>query len=181
VNTEQIRVLELQAKELQESLKQRQRETLERRSAQASQVFVWQERTVVNALGKLPEHTVTVHLRNTSKQPVYDIWFTWQSGDTKYSPTWREKPLMPDETDFQSAPVPADADPERVCGSAGWGDAAVVSRVPAVTNRLTCKNFVTPLQGSGNGNRDETGPWRAAGRYDGRRGGRQVPRPRVRH
>jgi hypothetical protein len=111
VNTEQIRVLELQATELQESLKQRQRETLERQSAQASLVFVWQQRTVVNALDKLPEHTVTVHVHNTSNQPVYDIWFTWQSGDTKYSPMWREKPLMPDETDFHSAPLPADADP----------------------------------------------------------------------
>jgi len=113
VNTEQIRVLKLQATELQESLDQREREARERRSAQASQVFVWEERTIVNAIGKLPEHTVTARVRNTSEQPVYDVCFSWHSGDAPLSQTRLAKPLMPGDPDRDSAPVPGGVDPAK--------------------------------------------------------------------
>lgn len=113
INAQQTKVLELQATELQESLDQRQREARERRSAQASQVFLWEERTIVNAIGKLPEHTVTAYVRNTSEQPVYDVLFSWHADDAPLAQNRRGKPLMPHEADFDSAPVPSGVDPEK--------------------------------------------------------------------
>jgi cbb3-type cytochrome oxidase subunit 3 len=69
VNAEQTRVLALQVKELGESLEERRREALERRSSQASQVFVREERYTYHAVGKPPEKDITVYVRNTSKPP----------------------------------------------------------------------------------------------------------------
>jgi hypothetical protein len=86
INVKQTGVLELQARELRESLDARKREAAERRRAQASKVFIWEERTLgPTTITQTPGATgqdwwVTAHVSNTSDQPVYDLEFRWQQG-----------------------------------------------------------------------------------------------------
>ena len=88
---QQSEVLGLQAQELQESLSERKREAVERRSAQAAQVFIT-ERVVEDKyriklrggadLPRGPGVVATVH--NTSGQPIYDTEFRWHLGTAGY-------------------------------------------------------------------------------------------------
>ena len=124
INAEQTRVLDLQAKELQESLEQREREARERRSAQASQVFVWEGWQDRYGIGKPPEQTVTAHIHNTSEQPIYDVRFSWHSGDLPLPAHKRGKPLMPGEQDSTLGIVPDGADPAKFGASVIFRDRA---------------------------------------------------------
>jgi cbb3-type cytochrome oxidase subunit 3 len=126
VNAEQTRVLALQVKELGESLEERRREALERRSSQASQVFVREERYTYHAVGKPPEKDITVYVRNTSKQPVYEVWFSWHSGGRPYTQYRRDEPLMPNGQDRDSAQVPTEADPDKFGAAVIFRDRAGV-------------------------------------------------------
>jgi len=98
---EQVRVLKLQAEELQESLEDRERDAMERRRGQASRVYMWT---------KLPENDpepaeIFAHVRNTSRQPVYDVLIQWWDAPNPYLPDDSDRPetamfaheLMPGE------------------------------------------------------------------------------------
>ena len=79
VNGKQLKVLTLQAEELSESLAERKREAVERRSVQAARVSIIQKPVFIT-----PKHTdtgfrmdVTVVNANEPKQPVYDAKLWW--------------------------------------------------------------------------------------------------------
>lgn len=112
LNERQSEVLELQAEELRESLDQRKIEAVERRSSQALQVLVQEERYTYQAVGKATEKDITVYVSNTSQQPIYEVWFSWHSGDKSYAQNRRDEPLMPGGKDHDSAQVPLDVDPD---------------------------------------------------------------------
>lgn len=88
VNAEQIRVLELQAAELRESLDERKREAAERRQAQASRVFISAQ---PSPEGTDPIDSIAVRIVNTSQQPIYDLIFSWRDGTGE----WKEPPRPP--------------------------------------------------------------------------------------
>lgn len=95
VNAEQTIVLELQTRELNESLAERKREAKQRKIAQASQVFIWTEATdepVGEGRQRLVGRRVAIiaHLKNTSQQPVYDLVITWR----KESVPWGEPEVI---------------------------------------------------------------------------------------
>lgn len=112
LDEQQTPVLNLQAKDLAASLKQREREDWERRIAQVSLIFTWKERVTSQAVGTGAVDTVTTHVRNTSEQPIYDVRFSWR---TRNRPgrhqTIRDKPLMPGDMDTDFAPVPSSTEP----------------------------------------------------------------------
>lgn len=97
VNKKQVEVLTLQSAELKELAADRAREAAERRSAQARQVLMWEERheqdpRVTQAQrnsGVDAPYTVQVFLENGSSQPIYDVTFRWHTGTqpTGQSPT----------------------------------------------------------------------------------------------
>jgi hypothetical protein len=72
INEKQAGVAELQAQELRESLDERKREATERRQAQAAQVFVWLKQDSLIA-----EPSLAPYLRNSSRQPIYDLAVAW--------------------------------------------------------------------------------------------------------
>ncbi len=83
-NARQAGVLELQASELCESLDQRKREAEERRGAQASMVFLWEEKGAFNPPDEPPVPSVIAHVVNTSDQPAYDAELYWRRGSAMY-------------------------------------------------------------------------------------------------
>jgi hypothetical protein len=84
VNARQAEILELQANELRESLAERMREAEQRHRAQASRVFITQERRRTAPAGH-PERPdaepfVTATVVNSSDQPIYDAELRWHVG-----------------------------------------------------------------------------------------------------
>jgi hypothetical protein len=96
-------VLDRQLEELQKSLEERKQAAAELRRAQASRVFMWEERNgrsphprtagfgaIAEAEERrnrsVPEPTVTVtaHVKNSSDQPIYDAEFAWYCGTALY-------------------------------------------------------------------------------------------------
>jgi len=108
LNELQTPVLDLQAKDLDASLKQRERENWERRIGQVSLIFTWEERVSSQAVGTGGVDTVTVQVKNTSEQPIYDLRFSWRVRNRPdRHETVRVKPLMPGDMEADSAPVPS--------------------------------------------------------------------------
>jgi hypothetical protein len=103
LNAKQTPVLELQAKELQEALAERQREAGERRRAQASGVFITMNRDGMSttqaqrAAGAMDPGFATARVTNTSKQPVYDLVINWHKGTAPWGDPDTAEVLMPDE------------------------------------------------------------------------------------
>lgn len=110
LNEEQTPVLRLQAKELRESLDERTREAAERRRAQASRVFIWQDHIKDDEFGAL---TVTAHVKNTSEQPIYALWFSWHDGHRPVTQNQRMRPLIPGEEATDDAEIPVGSDPDQ--------------------------------------------------------------------
>jgi hypothetical protein len=75
VNAEQIRVLGLQAAELKHVSADRDRQVLERRRAQAVQIFIMVD-DVQHQEGR---QILAATARNKSHLPVYDLWVQWRS------------------------------------------------------------------------------------------------------
>ena len=121
VNSEQTRVLRLQAEELRASIDERQGQVAERRRAQASLIYVWEERIAEHAAGMGPVSTVTAYVKNTSEQPIYDLCFSWRVDGQRDHQTIRAKPLMPGEEDSDIAPA-AGADPAALSAVAIFRD-----------------------------------------------------------
>jgi archaellum component FlaG (FlaF/FlaG flagellin family) len=111
VNTEQTKVLRLQAEELRASLDDRQNQAAERHRAQASLIYIWEDRATRQALDTGAVNTVTVHIRNTSEQPIYDVHFSWRANGLRHHQTIHDKPLKPGEEDSDISPVTTGIDP----------------------------------------------------------------------
>jgi hypothetical protein len=129
INTEQTEVLQLQATELRESIEERKRETEQRRRAQASRVFIWEERgedEVNFPAGSPPAPWVTAYVVNTSQQPVYNVIISWHLG---HRPERRRhlSPLMPGAEEKDTRSVPPDTDPAIFGAVAFFRDAAGVT------------------------------------------------------
>ncbi len=80
-----------QYRQLREQLRESNRQALERRRAQASQVFMW---------GAWEKGRVVFHVRNTSRQPVYRLQLEWDlplPDLDRSGLEWRDEPLMPGE------------------------------------------------------------------------------------
>jgi TolA-binding protein len=106
VNQKQTEVLELQARELKASIEQRERDAAERRRAQATRVFVWEERhdhdprvdqATLAAGGERPRPTIEACVKNASEQPIYDLLIRWHRGQAP----WGEGELA--RTDYSAA------------------------------------------------------------------------------
>lgn len=88
INARQTEVLELQAEELRESLGERKREAQERRRAQASRVFVEENRHPYNrddpdAIAPGPAW-VSATVLNGSRDPIYRAQLRWHQGSAPY-------------------------------------------------------------------------------------------------
>jgi hypothetical protein len=119
INAEQTEVLSLQASELRESLDERKREAVERRQAQASRVFIWEERGMSMPVNVPHFPVVTVHVVNSSDQPVYDAELVWRCGSDLYgSPNPQPLPTIMPGGPFVSTgrDFPPDTSPD-ACGA----------------------------------------------------------------
>lgn len=101
-------VLQLHARELGQSYD-------ERRRAQACRVFIELERVVpVSVAATVNEEAwqVTATVRNTSDQPVYDMYVIWQLGTVRMGKPDPVARLLPGEqVTFERGHQAADADP----------------------------------------------------------------------
>ena len=105
----------VQYRQLKDQIEERKRERLERRSAQAVQVYIWETHFQHAELYQPLRDKVTVHVRNTSQQPVFDLRFEWQSGGATLTEILRAAPLLPDpgeNQDADTATVPDGTDPK---------------------------------------------------------------------
>ncbi len=109
--SDQAEMLRLQAEEIRQAAAEREREADERRRAQAELVYMWHAPVHVEVDGKAtPAMTVEAYVRNTSPQPIYDLWFEWTmftgSFDRIDDKTYcGEAPLMPGAMAASRAPV----------------------------------------------------------------------------
>jgi hypothetical protein len=119
VNAKQTEVLELQATELRESLAERRREASESHRAQASRVFITQERRRTAPRGypepEGVEPFVDATVVNTSDQPIYDAELRWHIGTADHPGEPNPQPIgtvMPgkDEAVIRSRPFPYGVD-----------------------------------------------------------------------
>jgi hypothetical protein len=116
-----------QSRQLRGELGERKREAGERRREQAVQVYLWLEPPRATIAVNTPETTVTAHVRNTSRQPIYGLETAWDyRGDAFATATRRTAPLMPGEEDTAMVRVPAHADAEVIIASAVFRDRAGV-------------------------------------------------------
>jgi hypothetical protein len=97
VNEEHIRVLNLQARELEESLAERKREREQRHRDQASRVFITQERHRTAPRGyeerEDVEPFVAVTVVNSSEQPIYNAELRWHIGTADHGEQPNPEPL----------------------------------------------------------------------------------------
>lgn len=100
-----------QVSELRGVLDDRKQEAVERRRAQAAQVYVWEAHITHHEIGMPSQPTIKAFVRNTSEQPIYDVRFNWGSASSFTHETRRVAPLPPKEEDSDAALVP---------GGPGW-------------------------------------------------------------
>ncbi len=86
-NEKQAPVVALQVKELEASLAERKQEASDRRRAQASRVFIFEERgpdlrvtQVQVATEGARGNVVIAHVKKTSEQPIYGVAISWREG-----------------------------------------------------------------------------------------------------
>ena len=135
INKKQAEVAALQAQELRESLNERKRDADARRRAQASRVFIHEERLDADprvpqasraARGEQPQPVVVAHVMNASEQPVYNVTISWHLGTEPKGPRYFP-PLMPGDEDKDIQPVPPGAPPDKFGAVAFFRDAAGVT------------------------------------------------------
>jgi hypothetical protein len=119
LNEKQTPVLELQATELQKSLDERKREARERRRAQASQVYIWEDRFDPALSGR-----IAAHIKNARQLPVHTAEFSWRYLDESHHSTLHPAPLMPGEQWDDTTDFPSDADMEEFVAVAIFRDHA---------------------------------------------------------
>jgi hypothetical protein len=113
----QTPVLELQARDLGQSLVERCRDREQRQRDQASRVFML-ERWGPSApgdgqadagTGESLVASVTVEVHNTSSQPIYDLRYAWQLSNAPHGQYELSEPLMPGDFDTWNEPLPPGA------------------------------------------------------------------------
>lgn len=129
-NRQQAEVLKLQARDLRESLDERQQDREQKRRDQATRVFTW-----VNVAQDHPRlYYVTV--RNASDRPVYNLGVSLQyrRGADSGSYRYQSEPvttLMPGQTERipaeRGVELPGPADPSAVSSTVYFYDAADVA------------------------------------------------------
>src|SRR5215469_11346382 len=112
-NARQAKIFELQAAELRQSILERAIEEEERRRAQASLVFIREDRNAEEKSGRersLPYINATV--LNSSDQPVYNAQLQWQRGSAKLDNLSPEQlgMIMPGAETYGSRKFASDAD-----------------------------------------------------------------------
>ena len=117
INAKQTEVLELQARELTESLDERKREMEGRRRAQAIRVFIWEERldhdprvtlAQAHASGSAVGPVIVAHLRNASDWPIYDVRLSWHRGSAPWGQPDLFPALMPSEEESATRALSTD-------------------------------------------------------------------------
>jgi hypothetical protein len=120
LNEKQAEVLALQAKDLEESLAERQRDREQRRQAQAARVFISQDLrppdsreaylVALTKSGQEPQPSVAATVHNKSDQPIYDAELMWRRGSSPWGePNPEPLPvIMPDSEVRTSREFPAD-------------------------------------------------------------------------
>jgi hypothetical protein len=83
----QAAVLELQVKELAESLEERRVNRVQQRRSQAARVFMWEDRQYAG--------NVVTYVKNASMQPIYDAEVVWYTGPAVTGTETFNKPMMP--------------------------------------------------------------------------------------
>jgi hypothetical protein len=111
VSESQVEVLSLQAKELRESLAERERETSERHRAQAARVFITAERSAAHepprgVIGVPKPPSVEAAVHNTSEQPVYDVELGWRRGTAPEGDPELLGVIMPGQVDTRQRNFP---------------------------------------------------------------------------
>ena len=89
LNESQAEVLALQAKELAESLEERKLNREQQHRAQATLVFMREDRQWASQ--------VMAYVKNSSKQPIYDVRIIWHIESTECGSYLVERALMPGE------------------------------------------------------------------------------------
>lgn len=79
-----------QTREVSILIEQHQRDTAERRIAQASQVFIWTDDTdkpIIDGVERhiAPRLEINVHLKNTSQQPIYEPDIAWRNRGQRWA------------------------------------------------------------------------------------------------
>jgi TolA-binding protein len=120
MNAAQITFLQLQTDEIQGSIGEMRDRAAERRRAQASLIFVWQEALAADP--RISEHQTwddeltqpgpkpkpwfaVAHVRNDSDQPVYDLRISWIQ-DVPPKSINRGEPLKPGDHIWDSRSMP---------------------------------------------------------------------------
>lgn len=131
----QTRLLQVHSGQLELQQRQFERDQAERRRSQASQVYMWQTLVSVPVDGeKTPGTTAAAHVRNASRQPIYDLRIEWWIPYADYKewkwrygpPHFEETPLMPQATASALLAPGLAADPDEVDASAAFRDRAGV-------------------------------------------------------
>ena len=114
INSQQGDVLKLQAKDLEESLAERQRDREQRRQAQAARVFISQDvrppdsrDAYLQALtkrGQVPLPLVAATVHNRSDQPIYAVEVIWRRGSAPWGePNPEPLPVIMPDSDVQTS------------------------------------------------------------------------------
>lgn len=119
----QARVLELQAKDLVQSLEERRLSREQRYREQATHIFIWEDRSYSGM--------VIAHAKNASAQPIYDMEISWSARFTSYRTHTFDQPLLPDDERIsnsgQDAGVPDNVDPATLNAALWFRDTAGTS------------------------------------------------------
>ena len=94
INEKLRAVADLQVKDLQESLDERQRDRKERRRAQAANVYV----VITGILGAGSQTHATADVTNASTWPIYDIAAQWHTSQQSFGSEKTKSQLAPEET-----------------------------------------------------------------------------------
>lgn len=136
VNRKQIEVLELQARELRESLAEREREREQQHRGQASQVFISQNvsqqpaTAYMDAIaGRETSPTVTAVVSNTSGLPIYGVQIIWHRGGAPHGEPDSFLSILPGSKAEASREFPAATDFERDGAAVRFRDAAGIAWV----------------------------------------------------
>lgn len=129
LSSRQVDVLELQAKELQDSLDERRRGAALRRRAQAARVFMEVERyrDVIPSRGRSGELLVwkiNARVHNKSEQPIYEVTLTWRNGSAAVGEPGSLGTVMPGQMKNLMELAPEVDDPKQLSAIAVFRDAA---------------------------------------------------------
>jgi hypothetical protein len=109
--TDQRSQLELQQKQFRQQDEDRRRE-------QACRVYIWtEERTSPmtqaqrESLGPALREAAAVHVKNSSRQPIYDLTISWHQGTAPWGEPDRIPVLLPDKQEGRTRAYPEDLPP----------------------------------------------------------------------